>query len=147
MKVLLLKDVKGVGRAHDVIETADGYALNYLIPKKVAIVATSGAMSAAVVRKARTDERRALNAKLIAQNLATLAETRIVVKAKANEKGHLYDAVGATEIIAAVKAQTNVDLPEEAIHLERPLKEVGESKVPVAAGEAFGEFTLAIEAE
>lgn len=147
MKVLMLKDAKGVGRANEVIEIADGFALNYLIPKKIAVVATGGALGVAAARKARVSERQALTAQLVAQNLATLASSRIVVKSKVNEKGHLYDAVGEKEIMAAIKDQAHVELPADALRIERPFKEAGEFRVPVAVGEAFGEFTLAVEAE
>ncbi len=146
MKVLLLKDTKGIGRAHEIIEAADGFALNYLIPKKIAVVVTAGALKVAAVRKVRTDERRALDAQLVAQNFAALAEARVVVKVRANEKGHLYDAVGESDIAAAVKEKTHIDLPAGAIRLEKPFKQLGEFRVPIAAGNTFGEFTLVIDA-
>lgn len=142
----MLKDARGIGRANEIVETADGFALNYLIPKKLAVVATTGAANTASARKAHVDERRALEAKLVQQNLATLAEARVVVQAKANEKGHLYDAVGEKEIAAAVKEQVNIELPHGAIGIEKPFKEVGEFTVPVSAGDSFGEFTLIVEA-
>ena len=147
MKVILLKDVKGMGRAHDAMEAKDGYALNFLIPKKLAVVATPAAQKEAEARRGQAAQRKELDAKLLAQNIASLAEARIVIKAKANEKGHLYDAVGAPEISAAAKAQAHIDVPEDAIALERPFKEVGAFDVPVAAGETFGKFQITIEAE
>lgn len=146
MQIVLIKDVKGIGRAHEKVTTADGYALNYLIPRKLAVAATPQALKEAEVRRAQTIARRELDAKLFAQNLAALGSARVVVKAKANEKGHLYDAVGPAEIVAAAHA-LHIDLPEDAIRIERPFKEVGTHKVPVAFGEAFGEFPLTIEAE
>ncbi|HVM58958.1 MAG TPA: 50S ribosomal protein L9 [Candidatus Paceibacterota bacterium] len=147
MKVILKKDVKGVGRAHESIEAKDGYALNFLIPKGFAVPATVAATKEAELRMKQVKERKELDTKLLADNIAALAETRIVIKAKANEKGHLYDAVGEREISEAAKAQARIDLPEEVIKLEKPLKEVGTFKVPVSAGEVFGEFSITIEAE
>lgn len=147
MKVILTRDVKGVGRAHDVVVAADGYALNFLIPKKLAIPATGTAMKEAETRRKLMQDRSALDAALLAQSLASLAETRIVIKVKANEKGHLYDAVGESDIRHAAKEQARIELPEGVIKLEKPFKELGTFDVPIAAGEVFGKFSISIEAE
>ncbi|MBI5405483.1 50S ribosomal protein L9 [Candidatus Kaiserbacteria bacterium] len=147
MKVVLTKDVKGVGRAHESAVVAGGYALNFLIPNKLAVAATPAAMKEAELRMKQATDRAVLDAALLAQNLASLDEARIVIKMKANEKGHLYDAVGKQEIRAAMKEQARVDVPEDAIKLEKPLKELGTFDIPVAAGETFGKFSITIEAE
>ncbi|HUY62188.1 MAG TPA: 50S ribosomal protein L9 [Candidatus Paceibacterota bacterium] len=147
MKVVLLKDVKGMGRAHESVEAKDGYALNFLIPKKLAIPATSAALKEAELRLRQTKERKEVDAKVLAGNIAALAEARIVVRAKANEKGHLYDAVGAREIAQAAKAEAHIDIPENALAIEKPFKEIGTFRVPVSSGETFGEFPITIEAE
>ncbi len=147
MKVILLKDVKGTGRAYEAIETADGHALNYLIPKKLAILATPTAIKEAVLRHKQMTERRELDAKLLAQNIAALVEARIIIRAKANEKGHLYDAVGKSEIERAVKENARIDLPRDAIRLERPIKELGTFNITVAVAETFGTFSITIEEE
>ena len=147
MKIILLKDVKGVGRAHEAVEAKDGHALNYLIPQKLAVAATPAALKAAEMRQKQAEERKKLDAKLLEQNLAALADARIVVRAKANEKGHLYDAVGVPEIAKAAKETAQIDLPEDAIKLEKPLKELGTFEIPIAVGETFGKFSIIIEAE
>ncbi len=147
MKVILTRDVKNVGRAHDTVVTADGYALNFLIPKKLAIPATATALGEAQVRRKQAADRSLLDVALVAQNLATLAETRIVIRMKANEKGHLYDAVDELDILKAIKEQANIELPIGAIRIEKPLKELGVFSVPVSAGEVFGKFSITIEAE
>lgn len=147
MKVILLKDVKGIGRAHEAVEAKDGYALNYLIPKKLAVAATPRAMKEAELRRKQVADRTALDATLLTQNIAALAETRIVIKMKANEKGHLYDAVGKSDIVKAAKEQARIDLPEDAIKLEKPIKELGTFDIPVATAGTFGKFSITIEAE
>ncbi|MFA6278901.1 MAG: 50S ribosomal protein L9 [Candidatus Paceibacterota bacterium] len=147
MKVILIKDVKGIGRAHEEIEATDGHALNFLIPKKLAIPATPVAKKEAETRRKQVINRSELDSALLAQNIASLADARIVIKKKANEKGHLYDAVAAAEIIAAAKAQASIDLPEDAIKLDKPIKEIGTFDIPVSAGEIFGKFSITIEAE
>lgn len=147
MKVILTRDVRGVGRAHEEVSAADGYALNYLIPKKLAVPATPAAMQNATLRRKQAEDRRALDKALLAEQFGALAEANIVVRAKANEKGHLYDAVGEPEIRTAVKEQTRVELPAGVIRLERPLKEIGTFTVPVVSGEIFGSFSVNVEAE
>lgn len=147
MQVILLKDVKGMGRAHDLVNTSDGHALNFLIPKKVAVPATPSARKEAEVRRKKQSDRVELDVALLTQNIASLAEANIVIKTKVNEKGHLYDAVGESEIASAVKEQAHIELPEGAIRLEKPIKEVGTFTVPVSSGETFGKFSITIEGE
>ena len=147
MKVILIKDVKGMGRAHTEVEVSDGYALNYLIPKKVAISATEVAKKEAETRRKQVVDTKAVDAALLTQNTAALAEARIVITVKANEKGHLYDAVGELDILKAAKEQVHVDLPEGIIKLEKPIKELGTFDIPVASGDTFGKFSVTIEAQ
>ncbi len=147
MKVVLTKEVRNTGHAHDTVEVADGHALNFLIPKKFAVRATPAAVRAAEVRKAKASADQQVQEQLLVQNLETLAEARIVITMKANEKGHLYDAVGVPEILVAVKEQTTVELPQDVVRIEHPFKEVGTHDVPVARGESFGKFSIIIEAE
>ena len=141
MKVILQKDVKGLGRTHEAVEARDGYALNHLIPKKLAIHATPVATREAEGRLAKAGASKELDAKLLEQNIATLAETHITIPMKANEKGHLYNGIGADDIAEASS------LPESAIFIDKPFKELGSHEVPVSYGENFGKFTLVIEAE
>lgn len=147
MKVIILKDVKGIGRKHETVDISDGHALNYLIPKKLAIPATPSAMKEAGMRHKKEVDRTELDTALLAQNIAALAEARIVIRTKANEKGHLYDAVGEPEIRAAAKEQAHIDLSDDAIKLPKPIKEIGTFDIPVAAAGTFGKFSITIEAE
>ena len=147
MKVILIKDVKGIGRTHEAVEAKDGHALNYLIPKKLAISATPTAIKEAEMRRRQTVDRTAIDSVLLTQNIVSLAEANIIIKMKANEKGHLYDAVGESEIAKAAKEQTHIDLPEDTIKLEKPIKELGTFDIPVATANTFGKFSITIEAE
>lgn len=141
MKVILTKDIKGTGRAHSVVDVKDGHALNLLIPRGHAVLATPHAVKRAETHAVRADEQRALSSKLVEERLAALAEGKVTFVKKANEKGHLYDAVDAEEI--AEKA----GLPVAVIRIEKPFKDVGEHEVSVSVGDAFGKFTIVIEAE
>jgi large subunit ribosomal protein L9 len=141
MKVILTKDVKDTGRAHETVEVKDGHALNFLIPKKLAVPATTGNTKQAENRKKAVVEQKMLDETLVTERLAALAEESVMIVKKANEKGHLYDAVDAAEIAAAAK------LPEEVISLEKPFKELGTFDVPVAYGENFGKISITVVAE
>jgi len=141
MQVVLTKDVKGTGRANEVVSVKDGFALNFLIARKLAVPATGASLKQAETRAKQVGEKRELDAKLIAERLTALAETKIQFVKKANEKGHLYDGVDAAEI--AEKA----GIPEDSVRIERAFKEVGSHEVPVAFGEQFGKFTIEIIAE
>lgn len=147
MKVVLVKHVKGVGRAHDVVDVSDGHAANFLIPQKLAISATPSAIRNAQTYKAKADADVEIQKQLIVQNLETLAKARVVITMKANDKGHLYDAVGVSEIASAIKEQAQVELPEDTLRLEHPIKEIGTFEIPVAHGSSFGKFSLIIEAQ
>lgn len=141
MKVVLLKDVKNMGRAHSVIEVSDGHALNLLIPQKLAIPATATSMKQAELRVKQVADRKELDVKLIEDRLVQLADERVSITKKANEQGHLYDGVDAKEIADAAQ------LPEEVIRIEKPFKELGTFEVPVAFGAQFGKFEIDIVAE
>ncbi|OGG68423.1 50S ribosomal protein L9 [Candidatus Kaiserbacteria bacterium RIFCSPHIGHO2_12_FULL_56_13] len=141
MKVVLLKDVKGVGRAHEVVEAKDGHALNLLIPKRMAIPATLGALREAELRQKQAAVKRELDRKLVEERIAALAEGRVVICKKVNEQGHLYDAVDIKDIAEAAQ------LPEGVIRLEKPIKETGTYNIPISSGEVFGTIAISIEAE
>lgn len=147
MKVILIKDVKGIGRAHEAVEAKDGHALNYLIPSKLAILATHSAIKEAELRRKQVTDRTEINSALLTQNISALAEAHIVIKVKANEKGHLYDAVGESDIAKAAKEQAHIDIPEDAIKLDKPIKELGTFDIPVATADTFGKFSITIETE
>lgn len=141
MKIVLLKDVKNIGRAGSVHDVSDGHAVNLLIPRKLAVLATPAALKKAETAAAQDVFRREMDRKMVEERLAALAEGRTVITKKANEQGHLYDAVDAKDIAEATQ------LPVDAIHLEKPFKEVGTYEVPVALGKDFGTVTIVVEAE
>jgi len=141
MKVVLLKDVKGLGRAYSVIDAKDGHALNLLIPRGLAMEATSSALARAEAHKKAQKDKVEIQESLILSTMSALSEGRVEIIKKANDKGHLYDAVDAEDIAEATK------LPAEVIALEKPLKEVGEFKVPVYFKKSFGDITVAIIAQ
>jgi large subunit ribosomal protein L9 len=131
VKVVLRDDVENVGRKGDLIEVADGFARNYLVPRGLAMKATKGVLQQAEAMR-RNREARETREREAAQALADqLTGRRIEVRARAGEGGRLFGSVTNVDIIDAVRAQTGVDLDRRKTQLAEPLKELGASEVPV----------------
>ncbi|HEX3393965.1 MAG TPA: 50S ribosomal protein L9 [Acidimicrobiales bacterium] len=131
MKVVLRSDVSNVGNKGDVLDVADGYARNFLVPRGLAFKAAPGAIAqAADMRRAR-DLRHARD-RASAEEVATrLAPKVISIPAKAGAEGRLFGSVTAAEVVAAVEAQAGVTLERRRLHLDEPIKTVGVHEVAV----------------
>lgn len=147
MKIVILKDVKNVGKKHEVKTVADGFALNSLIPQGLAEVATAQALARVErVKKAEAAERK-IREDLLAKNLKSLHDAEVVVTADANEKGHLFAGLHAAEIAPLVKEKTRIDVLPEFIQLDKPIKEVGEHKIDVKVQGQSATFKLVVKAK
>jgi large subunit ribosomal protein L9 len=124
MKVILQKDVKGKGKAGDIINVNNGYARNYLIPMNLAIPGDAGNINAAQVKKSadahRLDVQRQ-NAKKLADSMSGLT---VKVYAKAGS-GKLFGSIGAQEIADALREQYDIDVDKKRIRLDEPIKALG----------------------
>jgi large subunit ribosomal protein L9 len=131
MKVILRADIADVGKRGDICDVASGYARNYLFPKGLAIVATDGAVAqAASMRRAR-DLRDAQDRSAAEEVARTLVPRTITIKAKAGTGGRLFGSVTSTDIVEAVEAQTGVVLDRRKVHLDDPIKVLGNYSVQV----------------
>lgn len=148
MKVLFVKDVGGVGKKDTVKDISDGYALNFLIPKGLAVQAT--AEKIAEVEKRQKKEKESLevrNEKLAAQ-LKKLSDKKIVIRTKANEAGHLFKAVKREDIAHRLSGDGGCFIdPMMILDLPGPIKAVGEHTLHISAAGAEIAFKLSIEAE
>jgi large subunit ribosomal protein L9 len=134
MKVVLRQDIDGVGRRGDIVDVADGYARNFLLPGGQGMVATKGVEAqAGAMRKAR-DLREANDRQAAQAKATTLAGATIHVTARAGASGRLFGSVGTPEIVEAVRAQKGVELERGQVRLEEPIKTVGTHEVPVHLG-------------
>lgn len=144
MKVVLRDDVENVGRKGDLLEVADGFARNYLVPRGLAMKATKGGVQQAEAMR-RNREAREARDREAAQALADqLTGRRIEVRARAGEGGRLFGSVTAADIVGAVRAQTGVDVDRRNTQLSEPLKELGAVDVPVKL-HADVEVTLSVD--
>jgi large subunit ribosomal protein L9 len=131
VRVVLRDDVENVGRKGDLIEVADGFARNYLVPRGLAMKATRGVVQQAEAMR-RNREVRETRDREAAQAVADqLAGRRIEVRARAGEGGRLFGSVTAADIVDAVRAQTGVELDRRNTQLAEPLKALGAADVPV----------------
>jgi len=144
VKVILRSDVADVGKKGDVVDVADGFARNYLVPKGFALKATSGNIEqAASMRRAR-DIRDAKDRGAAEEVASKLVPKIITVKAKAGAEGRLFGSVTSADVVAAVQEQTGIELDRRKLHLDEPIKSVGTHQVP-ARLHADVEFVITVE--
>jgi large subunit ribosomal protein L9 len=126
VKVILRQDLDGVGKRGDICDVADGYARNLLLPKGLAIKATPGAANQAAAMRRSRDVRDASD-RTAAQEIATkLVPTRIALTARAGVEGKLFGSITTADIVEAVQAQTGIELDRRHVHLDEPIRHVGE---------------------
>lgn len=131
MELLLVDDVPGLGDKGEIVTVARGYARNYLLPQGKARVPAPDLIEAIRKQAAKAQaEKAALRAERmeVAKKMATVA---LSIPAKASEEGHLYGSVGTRQIVDALAAE-GYEVEERQVHLEQPLKEVGEYDVMIA---------------
>ena len=133
MQVILLKDVSGVGQRGAVKTVADGYALNSLIPRKLAQFATPEALKNLEKKNAADKAHRAEQEKEWAAIAERMKNFTLMVRANADAKGHLYKKI-SSEDIAKVLREQGVDVPEESIKPKMPIKQTGTWPVEIKLG-------------
>ena len=129
MKVILRSNVEGVGKTGDVVEVANGYAQNFLMPKGLAMRATEGAVSQAADMK-RSRDLQDLKQREVAEEAAQRLEAvAISIQARVGQDDQLYGSVTTSDIAEAVQAQTGIELDRRNMSLEEPIRQVGTHQV------------------
>jgi large subunit ribosomal protein L9 len=144
MRVVLRSDIDKVGKRGDIIDVADGYARNFLLPKGHAILATRGVTSQAnAMRRARDlkDAKDRESAQMVARTLVPLV---IRIPARAGSGGRLFGSVTSTDVVDAVANQAKVILDRRRLHLDEPIKTLGMHEIPVKL-HADVEFRVTVE--
>jgi len=145
MKVIFLKDVPRVGKKYDIKEVNDGYAMNFLLPRKLAQNATPKAVAELEMRKKEIILEREVQEDLLNKNLEEIKDKTIIIKGRANEQGHLFSAIHKKEILEAMREQHHAEISEEFVVLEKPIKEVGEFEIPISIRGKKSSFKLVVE--
>lgn len=134
MKIILQQDVKGQGKKGQMVEVSEGYARNYLLPRKLAVPATADAINTMNLKeKARRAEEQRQREEAVA-TAEKLKECMVKVTAKAGAGGRLFGAVTTKEISDALKAQYGLDIPKQKLVLEDPIKAFGSYQVKAKLG-------------
>ena len=146
MKVILLQDVKGKGKKGQMLEVSDGYARNYMLPKKLAIEATADAMNTKKMNDKAAAEKEAKERAAALDTSRKLRELTVVVKAKGGGAGRLFGSVTTQEIADSLKAAAGITLDKRKIVLADPIKSVGTYTVQCKLGyEITAPLTVKIE--
>jgi large subunit ribosomal protein L9 len=125
MKLILTSDVEPLGKRGDVVDVAEGYARNFLLPRKKAVRANEGALAhAESIRDARIESER--KAKEDAERLATqLVGSRVVIAAQAGDEGQLYGSISPADVVEGVKRFTGIELDRSTLEITKPIKAIG----------------------
>ena len=146
MKVILLQDVKGKGKKGQLLEVSDGYARNFMLPRKIAVEATADAVNTMRMNDKATQERIAREKAEAMETAKKLRELTVVVKAKGGGAGRLFGSVTNQEIADSLKTQTGISLDKRKIVLSDPIKNVGTYTVTCKLGyEISAPLTVKIE--
>ncbi len=130
MQVILLQDVRGIGKAGEVKKVSDGHARNFLIPKKLAMEATDANLKALEKKRAEIEARRALDRQVALDLKAKIdAADPVVVEARGGDGGRLFGAVTSKDIAEAVEKQFRLELDKKKIDLDTPIKQAGLTEV------------------
>ncbi len=145
MKLILNSDVKSLGRKGDVVDVAKGYARNYLLPKKLAVVANSSNLKFAESLREKREIQAVANNELAESIKTALADAKIVISQNTTDEGTLYAAVNNEQIVDAIETFSGFRLEAEQIEVENQVKEIGLHSISIVLGsDAKFETTLEI---
>ena len=131
MKVILLEDVKSLGKAGDIVKVSDGYARNMILPKKLGVEATPKNLNDLKLKKANEAKVAQENYEAAQAFAKDLEGKEVVVKLKVGEGGKIFGSVSTKEISEAVKEQLNLEIDKRKLQLPSPIKVLGVTQVPV----------------
>ena len=145
MKLILNSDIKSLGRKGDVVDVAKGYARNYLLPKKLAVVANSSNLKFAEALREKREIQAVANNELAESIKTALADAKIVISQNTTDEGTLYAAVSNEQIVDAIETFSGFRLEAEQIDVENQVKEIGLHSISIVLGpDAKFETTLEI---
>jgi large subunit ribosomal protein L9 len=148
MKVLLKRDIKGLGKAGEVKTAADGYAANYLLPRGLAVPATDAVIKDFEAHR-RAEAKKEAQDKAQAGSLGDrLAQTTLTFTARAGEQGKLFGSITGGDIASGLEMELGEPFDKRKVMLEQPIREVGKYKVPIRLmGDVVPEITVVVKGE
>ena len=137
MEILLLQDISGVGKKNDILVVGDGFALNCLLPQRMALVATPTVRRRYADQIRKRAEEKEREKSMQQQAASALAGKSVALARKATKNGKLYAALHASDIIAAMKDQLGMEVSEEQLVIAEQIKSVGSVQVQIKVGESL----------
>ena len=131
MKVILLQDVKSLGKKGEVVNVSDGYARNMLLPKKLGVIADAKNMNDLKLQKAHEEKIAAENLQAAKDFAEVKAKSTVEIKLKVGEGGKVFGSVSAKEITDAAKEQLNLDIDKKKLQMSGPIKTLGVTEVSI----------------
>ncbi len=148
MIVILNKDVKGTGKAGDVVKVSDGYARNMLIPRGLATEATQGNIRHLEKQKAIAAEKKAEEKAAAKAQAEKIDKISVTIKTKAGEGGKIFGSITSKDIAEALNEQHKIDVDKKKIQLASPIKQTGETEVDIKLySEVGAKLKVIVEAE
>ncbi len=148
MKVILTQDVRGQGKKGQMIDAAEGYARNFLLPRKMAVPATADAINTMNLKEKARRAEEAANRQAAVELGAALKNVTVRLTAKGGKEGKLFGAITGKEIAEALLAQHKLDVPKQKIVLDEPIKAFGSYEVKAKLGyEVSAKFTVSVTEE
>lgn len=144
MKVILIKDVARLGRKSEVKDVPDGHALNFLIPRKLAVIATPEQLRRVGEEAKQHEAQKEAAHEAFKAACVTLAEKQIPYAVDANEKGHLFKGISVDDIIAHLIKTEGITLLKQSVQLAHPIKELGVHPIPISFAGLSGVCTLVV---
>ena len=146
MKVILLEDIKSLGKKGDVVDVSDGYAKNFLITKKKGVEANSKNLNDLKLKKANDEKVAAQNLQDAKDMAASIGEKTVVLRLKAGEGGKTFGSVSSKEIAEEAKKQHNLELDKKKIIINDPIKSIGTYEVTIKLHpEVTGKLRVKVE--
>lgn len=147
MKVLLTQEVDGLGQVGQIKEVAEGYARNFLLPRKLAVPASPGAVKEQQQRQAAEEKRHASVDEELRSVAQKLSEAKVTIQSKAGEEGKLYGSITTTDVAEAIEKQLGQAVDKRKIEIDEPIRHTGEYKVPVKFSKnVSASITVVVEA-
>jgi large subunit ribosomal protein L9 len=131
MKVILLEDVKSLGKKGDIVNVSDGYARNAILPKKLGVEATTKNLNDLKLQNQHADKVAAENLEKAKELAKVVEQQKVIVKLKTGEGGRTFGSISTKEISQAAKEQTGLDLDKKKMQLSESIKALGSYEIPV----------------
>jgi large subunit ribosomal protein L9 len=144
MKIILLTDIPKIGNKYDIKDFKEGYAQNVFLSKGLAVLATPAELAKIEDVKRKREQKKKEEMQSFMDLIATVGDKSVTVKAKANEKGHLFKAVGPHDVVKAIKEMAGVEIEENSLVMEH-IKTLGSHKIVIKKGDKKGECEIIVE--